>query len=85
MSKVRNYLDWKPHLSSIAKTSDGLHNWLLERLPHVVCMPDDDSVDLRDVGKFIECEWSAYLSTKWDVFYFFEDEIEAVAFKLKFL
>ncbi len=88
MVEFRNYLDWAKDAPLTNRTQSTLHAWLIDQLPYIVYISYKNPIDLRDVGEFVNCKWSSYLSNNYEdegCVYFFEKEIEATAFKLKFL
>ena len=87
MVKFRNYLDWNKDAPLTNRTQTALHTWLIKQLPYIVYISYKNHIDLKDVGEFVNCKWSAYLSDNYEdegSVYLFEEETEAVAFKLKF-
>lgn len=82
----RGYVKWNdedgPNGSPIYKLDD----WLLERLPHRIIVPNNVSLDLRDVGDSVLEKWSAYHNIEdGRGYYFFETETDAMAFKLRWV
>lgn len=79
----RGYVQWYGEEDSPPNSESSIRKWLLEQFPFEVSTPFSAG-DLRDIGDSVEGKWSVYAS-RWDggSHYFFETEIDAMAFKLR--
>lgn len=84
----KNYVAWYGEEDSPQNDEIHIRRWLMEKFPYEITVEDGSSVDLRDIGDNTLGPWSAY-GGRWGLqhmdYYFFELEIDAMAFKLKFL
>lgn len=64
-----------------------LRSWLLERLPYEIIVPDQKVYqnigDLREIDAETTDLWSAYAEGTYGARFFFKNESDAIAFKLK--
>ena len=81
----KNYLDWHDNKDSSRLDVYSLRKWLLERLPYEIAIKGRSVADLRDIGEITLGSWSAYNEIRGLSRYFFKEEVDAMAFKLKFL
>lgn len=81
----KNYVEWYGKDDSPQNNAPALRKWLLERLPYEIVVKGSVTADLRDIGEITLGPWSAYSDVRGIGRYFFEEEVDAMAFKLKFL
>lgn len=82
--KFKNYVKWYDEDDSPNKTGVSVRKWM-ERFPYMIKIPLRHAVDLRDVGELTNGKWSAFASTFDDYsFYYFAEETDAMAFKLRY-
>jgi len=84
----KNYVKWYGEDDSPKNSDSFIRDWLLNQLPYEIIVDANMQVDLRDIGENTLELWSAYReSAPSPAFshYFFTEEVDAMAFKLKFL
>ena len=83
--KSKNYVKWYGEEDSPANDGASIAAWMDERFPYMIKITLQQAVDLRDVGELTNGKWSAFASTFGDYSsYYFAEETDAMAFKLRY-
>lgn len=86
----KNYIDWRGDQSRAYAGGFSIRDWMHQRFSYEVVVSNDRNDitrDLRDIGENTIGSWSAYsdMAAGSPGYYFFTEEVDAMAFKLKFL
>ena len=82
----KNYVKWYDEEDSSQNNETSIRKLLTKRLPYEVIIKNEKIIDLRDIGELTLGPWSAYSEVWFNIgHYFFAEEVDAMAFKLRWL
>lgn len=83
--KFKNYVKWYDEDDSPENDETSIAEWMNERFSYMLKLSPRYATDLRDVGNLTNDEWSAFASRFGDCsYYYFAEETDAMAFKLRY-
>lgn len=86
--RFKNYVAWYGEEDSPKNRDPFIRDWLLNQLPYEIIVDAGLNAGLRDIGENTLGLWSAYresIPSPAFSHYFFAEEVDVMAFKLKFL
>ena len=84
-SVFKNYIKWYGKDDSPINNVQSIKIWALKTMSYEVVLMDDTGVALGDIGELTLGSWTAYADEVGIGHYFFELEVDVMAFKLRFL